>query len=177
MSRTESAMPVANSASAMRQVLRLSLCTMAMAISAHGACSKRPAQFDRGHRRLADDDALAARHRCRLERSDDFVLPRPLTFVSGCYGERALRCLDQRRWQSRESRVLPRHSRPFLIDGVVDVLGHKRANPSLRFGGKACGQQVDGTKGARLSPLTPSTRLAHARARKKSRRKAPSRKW
>jgi hypothetical protein len=58
--------------------------------------------------------------------------------------------LDQRRWQSRESRALPRHTRLFLIDGVVDVLGHKRANPSFRFGGKACGQQVDGTKGARL---------------------------
>ena len=38
-------MPVANNASALRQVLWLSLCTMAMAIRAQSPWSKRPAHL------------------------------------------------------------------------------------------------------------------------------------
>src|SRR6476659_3370196 len=98
--------------------------------------------FDRGQRRLADDDALAACLHCRLQCTDDLALRRPLPFVGGRYGKRGLHRLDQRRWQRRERCALHSHCWPFLMDRVVDVLGHEGANPRPLLGGRSSASRL-----------------------------------
>ena len=133
----------------MRLVVRLSLC-QGNGVQRAERLEQQAGPFDRGQRRLADDDALAACLHCRLECTDDLVLRRPLPFVGARHGKRGLHRLDQRRWQRRERCALLSHCWPFLMDRVVDMLVHKGANPRRLLGGKVFGQQVDSTKGARL---------------------------
>ena len=64
------ATPVANSVSAMAQVVRLSLWTMAMATGCR-ALKRKAGPVDPAHGRPAGDDALAARVERLLEVRDD----------------------------------------------------------------------------------------------------------
>jgi hypothetical protein len=71
-----------------------------------------------------------------------FALRRPLPFVGARYGKRGLHRLDQRRWQRRERCALLSHCWPFLMDRVVDVLGHEGANPRPLLGGRSSASRL-----------------------------------
>src|SRR6202011_4010749 len=131
ISSTDTATPVAKIPIATAAAARLSLWTMAIAISVQPACANRQAHLIQ----------FTARVQCIFERRHDFTLRRDLPFALGRQRKGQLQCFGQRRRSEPQGSRLFRHRGPLSGNGFVNMAADQVANLYFRLSRKAGGQQ------------------------------------